>query len=175
MKLAIGVLAVSAFATALSGVGSFSHGHSIFKRKGRNIQCYEIYGSLDAVDTGRPITSIEELRKRSNNIKSALAVLGILSLAPSRAKSAGYEAAPSAFSPMKYLYSVPLLPQSALLNSLPIENELVAELQAYLESFEQLINPSSTQENQIEKNDSVLWTNLRINAQRAAGSLFNDI
>ena len=56
----------------------------------------------------------------------------------------GYKAAQSAFAPDKLLYSPPLLPQSALLNSIPIpENELVAELQAELESFVQLINPSS--------------------------------
>ena len=88
---------------------------------------------------------------------------------PLKADAAGYQAAPSAFASSDYLYTAPLLPQSALLNSLPIQDELVAELQAYLESFVQLINPSEAQENQIERNDSILWTNLRINAQRAAG------
>lgn len=43
------------------------------------------------------------------------------------------KAAPSAFSPNQFLYSPPLLPQSALLNSLPFSDLLVAELQAYLE------------------------------------------
>ena len=33
----------------------------------------------------------------------------------------------------------------------------------------QLLNPSSAQLSQLNKNDSVLWNNLRINAQRAAG------
>ena len=82
----------------------------------------------------------------------------------------GYKAAQSAFAPDKLLYSPPLLPQSALLNSIPIpENELVAELQAELESFVQLINPSSRQALQIKSNTSVLWNNLRTNAQRLAG------
>jgi hypothetical protein len=77
--------------------------------------------------------------------------------------------AESVFAPMKPLYVAPLLAQSALLNSLPIDNDLIAELQAYLESFVQLINPSIAQINQIQSNNSVLWTNLRINAQRTAG------
>ena len=82
----------------------------------------------------------------------------------------GYKAAESAFAPGKKLYAPPLLPQSALLNSLPLRNDaLVAELQAYLESFVQLINPSDRQVDQIKSNTSALWYNLRINAQRAAG------
>ena len=82
----------------------------------------------------------------------------------------GYKAAESAFAPDKLLYSPPLLPQSALLNSIPIQqNQLVAELQAELESFVQLINPSSRQALQIKSNTSVLWNNLRTNAQRLAG------
>lgn len=40
-----------------------------------------------------------------------------------------------------------------------------------MSAFVQLINPSEAQENQIMKNDSVLWNNLRINSQRAAGML----
>ena len=85
-------------------------------------------------------------------------------------KMVGYKAAESAFAPDRLLYSPPLLPQSALLNSIPIpENELVAELQAELESFVQLINPSSRQALQIKSNTSVLWNNLRTNAQRLAG------
>lgn len=82
---------------------------------------------------------------------------------------AGYKAAASAFAPGKILYTNPLLPQSALLNSLPLRNELVAELQAYLESFVQLINPSDRQADQMKSNTSALWNNLRINSQRAAG------
>ena len=81
----------------------------------------------------------------------------------------GYEAAESAFSPLQSLYATPYLPQSAILNRTPIENELVGQLQAFLESFVQLLNPSSTQLSQLNKNDSALWNNLRINAQRAAG------
>ena len=111
-----------------------------------------------------------------NSAKSAVELSSLLLLSqlvsavtPSKVNAAGYQAAPSAFASNDYLYTAPLLPQSALLNSLPIQDELVAELQAYLESFVQLINPSDAQENQIERNDSILWTNLRINAQRAAG------
>lgn len=81
----------------------------------------------------------------------------------------GYEAAPSAFSPGQTLLSVPLLPQSALLNSLPLKDELIGQLQAYFESFVQLINPSSLQQSQLSNNESVLWSNLQVNAQRAAG------
>jgi hypothetical protein len=117
-----------------------------------------------------PILDKTLLQKSARDFAS-LAVMLSLPIFNSRvARAVGYEAAPSAFSPSKYLYTVPFLPQSALLNSLPFGNELVAELQAYLESFVQLINPTDTQENQIEKNDSMLWTNLRVNAQRAAGT-----
>lgn len=81
----------------------------------------------------------------------------------------GYEAAESAYSPMQKLYSVPLLPQSALLNILPLDNILVGQLQAFLESYVQLISPNSRQRSQIVRPNSALWVNLRINAQRAAG------
>lgn len=81
----------------------------------------------------------------------------------------GYEAAESAFSPLQSLYATPLLPQSAILNRIPINNELVGQLQAFLESYVQLINPNQKQRSQIRKNDSVLWTNLKVNAQRTAG------
>ena len=84
-------------------------------------------------------------------------------------ESIGYKAAESPFAPSRSLRTPPLLPQSALLNSLPVKNKLIAELQAYLESFLLLINPNPLQEAQISRNDSALWTNLRINAQRAAG------
>jgi len=83
----------------------------------------------------------------------------------------GYEAALSAYSPGLSLYSTPLLPQSALLNSLPLKDTLIGQLQAYLESFIQLISPSAIQELQLSRNNSVLWTNLCINSQRAAGIL----
>jgi cyclophilin family peptidyl-prolyl cis-trans isomerase len=115
----------------------------------------------------------DSLHKSTGNILKVSSVLLLsqmsTSIAPLKANAAGYQAAPSAFASSDFLYTAPLLPQSALLNSLPIQDELVAELQAYLESFVQLINPSDAQENQIERNDSILWTNLRINAQRAAG------
>jgi hypothetical protein len=41
-----------------------------------------------------------------------------------------------------------VLPQSALLNSLPVELDcdLIGQIQAYLESFSQLINPSVYQQ-----------------------------
>ncbi|KAJ1423913.1 hypothetical protein B484DRAFT_102556, partial [Ochromonadaceae sp. CCMP2298] len=79
----------------------------------------------------------------------------------------GYKAAESAFSPMQSLYAKPTLPQSALLNSLPLDSVLIGQLQAYLESFGQLLNPTPNQVRQIQRNTSALWTNLRINAQRA--------
>jgi hypothetical protein len=89
--------------------------------------------------------------------------------------SIGYEAADSAFSPMQSLYATPSLPQSALLNSVPIENELVGQLQAFLESFAQLSDPSPSQTAQLNRNNSLLWSNLRTNAQRAAGMfLYNE-
>ena len=81
----------------------------------------------------------------------------------------GYKAAISPFAPSRDLSIIPLLPQSALLNSLPLENALIGELQAYLESFLLLLNPSSALEKQVSQRDSILWDNLRINAQRAAG------
>lgn len=70
---------------------------------------------------------------------------------------------------MQSLYATPYLPQSALLNRTPIDNELIGQLQAFLESFDQLINPTQRQLNQIRRNDSILWTNLKTNAQRATG------
>ena len=113
---------------------------------------------------------LEKAKTDFAKISSVLLLSQITSaMLPLKAYGAGYQAAPSAFASSDYLYTAPLLPQSALLNSLPIQDELVGELQAYLESFVQLINPSEAQENQIERNDSILWTNLRINAQRAAG------
>ena len=117
--------------------------------------------------------SYETVQKSTDNLLKVSSILLLSQLTatilPAKVEAAGYQAAPSAFASSDYLYTAPLLPQSALLNSLPIQDELVAELQAYLESFVQLINPSEAQENQIMRNDSILWTNLRINAQRAAG------
>ena len=95
---------------------------------------------------------------------------GVTGLAPG-AGAKGYKAAQSAYAPQSraVLYRAPLLAQSALLNSLPFKNELIGQVQAYLESFLQLTNPSKQQKAQLASNSSVLWTNLKINAQRAAG------
>ncbi len=84
----------------------------------------------------------------------------------------GFDAAESAFSPLRKLYSIPLLPQSALLNSLPLDNVLVGQIQADLESFIQLINPTKQQILQLQDPQSRLWINLQNNAQRAAGIFF---
>lgn len=96
-------------------------------------------------------------------------VHAINNIPSNRFGAVGYEASESAFSPGQRLVAIPLLPQSSLLNTLPLDNELVGQLQAFIESFVQLINPSSNQINQINQNTSALWSNLRINAQRAAG------
>ena len=88
----------------------------------------------------------------------------------------GYEAAESAFAPGQQQLAVPVLAQSALLNTLPINNLLIGQLQGFIESFVQLLNPSDKQINQIKLNSSVLWSNLRINAQRATGMfLYNQV
>lgn len=97
---------------------------------------------------------------------------GLLPQKPSNLGAIGYEAAESAYAPLQKLYSTPLLPQSAILNTLPLDNRLVGQLQAFLESYVQLINPTPRQLQQLATTNSALWTNLRINAQRAAGMLF---
>jgi len=86
-------------------------------------------------------------------------------------RTKGYRAIQSVYAPQStaVLYRPPLLAQSALLNSLPVKNELIGQVQAYLESFLQLLNPNVKQRAQIASSSSVLWTNLQINAQRAAG------
>lgn len=128
-----------------------------------------------------PITTNKKISNKLNDLlkrlTGVLVVSQIPNVKPSRAAQSvrGYEAAQSAFSPGKTLYVTPTLPQSALLNSLrSVQNELVAEVQNYLESFVQLINPTPAQELQLQRNDSALWTNLQINAQRAAGMLIYD-
>ena len=99
--------------------------------------------------------------KNNNNIKDG---------------AVGYEAAESAFAPGQQQLAVPVLAQSALLNTLPINNLLIGQLQGFIESFVQLLNPSDKQINQIKLNSSVLWSNLRINAQRATGMfLYNQV
>ena len=83
----------------------------------------------------------------------------------------GFNKLESPFSPSKVLRIKPFLPQSALLNTLPLKSQLIGELQAYLESFTILINRNTLPiiSSQINNNESTLWNNLRINAQRAAG------
>ena len=93
----------------------------------------------------------------------------LMPTAVNAADAIGYKAVLSPFAPSRDLSIFPLLPQSALLNSLPLENALVGQLQAYIESFLLLLNPSPEQMAQVKKKDSSLWQNLRINAQRAAG------
>lgn len=110
---------------------------------------------LTNAQVNRAVTPSISLVKSRSNIKYSGAI--------------GYEAAESLFSPGESLKTIPLLPQSALLNTLPFKDELIGQLQAYFESFVQLISPSNPQQLQIANNDSVLWTNLRVNAQRAAG------
>ena len=94
--------------------------------------------------------------------------------AKSTSTTVGFKSPESVFSASRPLYIPPLLPQSALLNSLPgpLDAELVGQIQAYVESFQQLLHPTPRQARQIAQNSSVLWYNLRINAQRAAGMLF---
>jgi len=119
-----------------------------------------------------------------NSIKSLIILVPSIAVADSSSSSSstssttssssqaiGYKAAQSVFAPSSPLLVVPLLPQSALLNSLPLKNVLVGQLQGYLESFIGLTNPSGSinLKNQIQQPNSVLWNNLRINAQRAAG------
>ena len=124
---------------------------------------------------GEGISPLNPKQSISKAIKGVLITSQSLFLAsfpllPSAsAKVRGYQAAQSAFAPNINTNVVPKLPQSVLLNTLPINNELVGELQAYLESFEQLIEPNNYQKSQIAEKSSVLWNNLRINAQRAAG------
>lgn len=109
----------------------------------------------------KSVNAIDYNNKNNNNIKDG---------------AVGYEAAESAFAPGQQQVAVPILSQSALLNTLPINNLLIGQLQGFIESFVQLLNPSDKQINQIKLNSSVLWSNLRINAQRAAGMfLYNQV
>ena len=114
-----------------------------------------------------------EVTKSAHAIMAGLCVVSSLNVVTAqRAEAAevkGYKAVQSPYAPGKALYNPPLLPQSALINTLPVQNVLIGEIQAYIESFSQLLNPSLAQERQLQKNTSALWSNLRINAQRAAG------
>ena len=114
---------------------------------------------------------IDELVKSRNALGKFSCLVGaaVLVAAPGASAAAGYRAAESPFAPSKQLLTPPLLPQSALLNSLPLDNELIADLQAYVESFRVLLDPVPITQAQITRTDSLLWKNLRINAQRAAG------
>lgn len=150
------------------------HQSSAYKIKKSKLECDSNYNEY-------PLTPNKKLSKQLKEIISKVNAILVVSqidrIKPSQAAQSvrGYEAAQSAFSPGKRLYVTPTLPQSALLNSLRnIQNELVAEVQNYLESFVQLISPTQAQELQLQRNDSVLWTNLRINSQRAAGMLIYD-
>lgn len=113
--------------------------------------------------------SPRELLTRNLASIGALTAGSILLPSAALAKVRGYQAAQSAFAPSLCTSAVPRLAQSVLINTLPIQNELVGELQNYLESFTQLVDPSNAQISQIATTNSVLWNNLRINAQRAAG------
>ena len=132
-------------------------------------------GEADELKQMRPMSDQEEYRMnlksaRSSSLAAAIACTSLLM--PEAAKAAdaiGYKAVVSPFAPSRDLSVLPLLPQSALLNSLPLENVLIGQLQAYLESFLLLLNPSKEQLAQVSRKDSILWQNLRINAQRAAG------
>lgn len=110
------------------------------------------------------------LKKSTITIASILTAY-TLKLHPALSDSAakGYKAVQSPYAPTASLYSPPLLPQSALLNTLPVENKLIGEIQTYIESFIQLLQPTPAQVVQLAENNSILWSNLRINAQRAAG------
>ena len=117
---------------------------------------------------------IERFLKSSFITTSVLTKLSTETLAAGDSSNGavGFEAAESAFAPFKSLYVVPALPQSALINTLPIGNKLVGQIQGFLESFVQLIRPNERQKAQIATPNSPLWKNLKINAQRAAGMLF---
>ena len=132
----------------------------------------------DELDAGmKPRTSRDRYQEELQRLTHGAAIAGVTlggSLVgrvseASAADAIGYKAAISPFAPSRNLRVFPLLPQSALLNSLPLQNPLVGELQAYLESFLLLVNPAKEQVAQVKKRDSLLWDNLRINAQRAAG------
>lgn len=105
--------------------------------------------------------------------KLALLVAASTSVAlgtrPTPAVARGYKASISIFAPSSPLVTTPLLAQSALLNSLPIRSELIGQIQAYLESFDLLIEPTVLTKKQIKVPESSLWTTLAGNAQRAAG------
>ena len=83
----------------------------------------------------------------------------------------GFRGPQSVYSPSSSFYYPALLPQSMLLNTLPLKYDLIGQLQNLLESFLNLANINSDPliEKQVKNRESLLWRNLRINAQRAAG------
>ena len=122
-----------------------------------------------------PISSTDQYRASllSGGGKLVSLVVASTSIAlgtqPTPVLARGYKASISIFAPSSPLYVTPLLAQSALLNSLPIRSELIGQIQAYLESFDLLIEPTKLTTKQIKQPDSTLWTTLSGNAQRAAG------
>jgi hypothetical protein len=151
----------AAIATTAATVVSLKSSKDIYMKR------FKLTSSI-IMSTTSYLTSIQIIKsanavnyKNKNNIKDG---------------AIGYEAAESAFAPGQQQLAVPILAQSALLNTLPINNLLIGQLQGFIESFVQLLNPSDKQINQIKLNSSVLWSNLRINAQRAAGMfLYNQV
>ena len=123
--------------------------------------------SIPLSNSKRVIGGVKERGLLIALVWSAVALTG----SPQEAEAKGYKAAQSVYAPQSrsVLYRAPLLGASALLNSLPLRNEIIGQVQAYLESFLQLVNPSKQQKAQLASNSSVLWSNLRTNAQRAAG------
>ena len=99
----------------------------------------------------------------------AASVSVALGVRPTPVVAKSFKASISIFAPSLPLYTTPLLAQSALLNSLPIRSELIGQIQAYLESFDLLIEPTRLTTKQIRQPESSLWNTLAGNAQRAAG------
>jgi len=154
-------VAIATTTAPTTTVGSLKSSKDIYMKR------FKLTSSI-VMSTTSYLTSIQIIKsanavdyKNKNNIKDG---------------AIGYEAAESAFAPGQQQLAVPVLAQSALLNTLPINNLLIGQLQGFIESFVQLLNPSDKQINQIKLNSSVLWSNLRINAQRATGMfLYNQV
>ena len=103
-------------------------------------------------------------------VASLLAACPAVAVASIEEGAKGYRSVLSPYAPASLVYPLtPPLPQSALINSLPVPNALVGEIQANVESFVQLLSPTPEQVKQIGNPNSILWLNLRVNAQKAAG------
>ena len=74
--------------------------------------------------------STEHLVQYTHMAMKSASLLSLMLLRSSMVQAKGYNAAVSTFSPGSALYITPQLPQSALLNSLPIESELIGQIQA---------------------------------------------